>query len=104
MDAVEEEAHHPAVRELFESRSEMHPALSESHEPGADIWQPLWDWVFMNDIFQCWQRDDNRWILRCVGRPGSGKVRTSCFSFYVFPGISLCISFLYFAGCSLQIA
>lgn len=82
MDAVEEEeAHHPAVRELFESRSEMHPALSEWHEPGADIWQPLWDWVFMNDIFQCWQRDDNKWMLRCVGRPGSGKVRTSCFLF-----------------------
>ncbi|KAK1636329.1 hypothetical protein BDP81DRAFT_321171 [Colletotrichum phormii] len=78
MDTVEEEeAHHPAVRELFESRSEMHPALSESHEPGANIWQPLWDWVFMNDIFQCWQRDDNKWMLRCVGRPGSGKTTLS---------------------------
>ncbi|OHE94381.1 hypothetical protein CORC01_10309 [Colletotrichum orchidophilum] len=78
MDNVEEEeeeegVHHPAVRELFESRSEMHTALSEWHEPGADIWQPLWNWAFMNDIFRCWQRDDNRWMQRCVGRPGSGK-------------------------------
>ncbi|KAK1961345.1 hypothetical protein LY78DRAFT_588937 [Colletotrichum sublineola] len=66
-----------SLRELFEKRSEMHSALSERHEPGADIWHPLWDWVFANDIFRSWQRNGYTWTLRCVGGPGSGKTTLS---------------------------
>ncbi|EFQ30866.1 hypothetical protein CGRA01v4_12936 [Colletotrichum graminicola] len=77
MDDPKGEGGRIPLRELFEKRSDMHSALSEQHEPGADIWQPLWDWVFANDIFRSWQRNDYTWTLRCVGGPGSGKTTLS---------------------------
>ncbi|KZL85537.1 ankyrin repeat-containing protein [Colletotrichum incanum] len=77
MNGSEEEETRIPLKQLFEKRSEMHPALSEWHEPGADIWHPLWDWVFANDIFRSWQRTDYTWTLRCVGGPGSGKTTLS---------------------------
>ncbi|KAK1990785.1 hypothetical protein LX36DRAFT_691567 [Colletotrichum falcatum] len=77
MDSPGGEGARIPLRELFEKRSEMHSALSERHEPGADIWRPLWDWVFANDIFRSWQRRDYTWTLRCVGGPGSGKTTLS---------------------------
>ncbi|KAF6801240.1 TOL protein [Colletotrichum sojae] len=76
MDDVEEEAH-LSVRELFEKRQETHLALGESHAPGVDTWKPLWDWVFADDVYQSWQRNDSKWMLRCVGGPGSGKTTLS---------------------------
>ncbi|KAK1985868.1 hypothetical protein LZ30DRAFT_685846 [Colletotrichum cereale] len=77
MGEPKEEGTRISLRELFEKRSEMHSALSERHEPGADIWQPLWKWVFANDIFRSWQRNGYTWTLRCVGGPGSGKTTLS---------------------------
>ncbi|KAK2028801.1 hypothetical protein LX32DRAFT_618426 [Colletotrichum zoysiae] len=77
MDDPEGEGARIPLGELFEKRSEMHSALSEQHEPGADIWRPLWDWVFANEIFQSWQRNSYTWTLRCVGGPGSGKTTLS---------------------------
>lgn len=73
MDDVEEEAQ-LSVREMFQKRRETHPALGESREPGVDTWEPLWDWVFADDVYQSWQKNDSKWMLRCVGGPGSGKV------------------------------
>ncbi|KAL0934505.1 TOL protein [Colletotrichum truncatum] len=64
-------------KRVFKERQGIHPALSEWHEPGADTWEPLWDGLFASEIFISWQRRDSRWILRCVGTPGSGKTTLS---------------------------
>lgn len=53
----------------------MHPALSESHELPFDVYENAFDWFFGLDEFEHWLQKDRLWQLRCVGGPGSGKVR-----------------------------
>ncbi|KAK2027059.1 hypothetical protein LX32DRAFT_621504 [Colletotrichum zoysiae] len=68
---------HVAVRESFNKRQEMHPAFSEWHEPRAYTWRPLWDGILKSDVLESWQQDSSKWMLRCVGAPGSGKTTFS---------------------------
>ncbi|KDN70109.1 hypothetical protein CSUB01_11924 [Colletotrichum sublineola] len=64
-----------AVQELFKKSQGTHPAISEWHEPRAHIWMPLWDGMFESDTLKSWQQDSSKHVLRCVGAPGSGKVK-----------------------------
>ncbi|KAI1492176.1 hypothetical protein F5X96DRAFT_692076 [Biscogniauxia mediterranea] len=65
------------TRELLDQRHQMHPAISESHYLGPDIFAPLFDWLFSSQVFEFWQKDESRWMLRCFGGPGSGKTTVS---------------------------
>ncbi|KAK7422806.1 hypothetical protein QQX98_001367 [Neonectria punicea] len=57
---------------------QLHPALSEHHDPDPCTFEPFFDWVFFVDQrFEYWQRDENKWVLRCFGRPGTGKTTLS---------------------------
>ncbi|KAF6807570.1 hypothetical protein CSOJ01_08085 [Colletotrichum sojae] len=60
-------------RDLFGEALEMHSALTETHELGALIWEPLWLGIFESHEFESWQLEESKWMLRCVGPPGSGK-------------------------------
>ncbi|KAF6841655.1 hypothetical protein CPLU01_00327 [Colletotrichum plurivorum] len=51
----------------------MHSALTETHELGALIWEPLWSEIFESHEFESWQLEESKWMFRCVGPPGSGK-------------------------------
>ncbi|KAK2015913.1 hypothetical protein LZ32DRAFT_645407 [Colletotrichum eremochloae] len=56
----------------------MEPSFSTSHEPSADTWPPLWDWIPSSSTFECWhQQADQRWMMHCIGPPGSGKTTLS---------------------------
>lgn len=62
------------TRKSFAQKLKQHSALNEKHELTPDIYEPLFDWIFQDERFRCWQLDESKWQLRCVGAPGSGKV------------------------------
>lgn len=58
-------------------RGQLHPALSEEHYLGPDIYEGLFS-ALEEEPFKYWQRSDSskeNWELRCSGAPGLGKVR-----------------------------
>ncbi|KAH7036328.1 hypothetical protein B0J12DRAFT_789052 [Macrophomina phaseolina] len=73
MDGENYTGPHMTGKKLLERKMKSHLALSERHELTPDIYAPLFDWIFRNKRFQCWQLGESRWQLRCVGAPGSGK-------------------------------
>ncbi|KAK1976454.1 hypothetical protein LZ30DRAFT_734607 [Colletotrichum cereale] len=68
---------HSAMRDLPKKSQEVHPAISEWREPRAHTLRPLWDEMFENAVFKSWHQENNKWVLRCVGAPGSGKTTFS---------------------------
>lgn len=73
---VSDQIPHTFINESGTERRTLHPALAENHDSDPSIFEPYFDWVFTFDPkFESWQKDVNGWMLRCYGKPGSGKVR-----------------------------
>lgn len=52
-----------------------HPALSEHHEFGFEIYEDLFENFFSSDEYQAWSSGQKAWPLHIFGGPGCGKVR-----------------------------
>jgi hypothetical protein len=58
--------------------SAVHPVFTiEAPELNPNIYPPFYDWILQQKPFILWQTGNQRWQLRVVGSPGSGKVEFS---------------------------
>ncbi|KAI5928599.1 hypothetical protein F4810DRAFT_644354 [Camillea tinctor] len=67
----------PLIQKFLNKRHQIHPAISENHYLGPEIFKPLFDWLFKDEVFESWQKEESKWMLRCFGGPGSGKTIVS---------------------------